>query len=305
METIVCTSGQGSLMSTMSTTAVQEPTSPKLARGSQEDVVSLDPVAAALASAESWYVKTHPVSKEHHELAVKSLPGGNTRTLLHTSPFPLVMKRGEGSTVWDEDGHRYTDMVGELSAGIYGHSHPVIREIIVSTFDKVGMNLGSIIVQEQNYAALLCERFHLDRVRFGNSGTEANLHALNAAKAFTGKTKVVVFNGAYHGAVFTFGNGKVASNNIDKETWVIGKYNDVVSAKSVIEGTPDLAAVLVEGMQGAGGCIIGTKEFLQQIQVRNIKYSPNSYFFFFLSFFSLRKQEKIKKEKKTRVDNLF
>lgn len=142
----------------------------------------------------------------------------------------------------------------------------MIREAIFSTFDNVGLNLGSTIIQEQKHAALICERFGLERVRFTNSGTEANLHALNGAKQFTGKRKVAVFCGAYHGAVLSFGDGKVAINNVNKDDWVIGRYNDVESAKAVIEGTPDLAAVMVEGMQGAGGCIVGTKEFLLQIQ---------------------------------------
>lgn len=232
------------------------------------DAAPSDQLGAALASAQRWFEQAHPVSKSHHEAALQSLPGGNTRSLLHTSPFPIVMKSGKDFQLCDEDGHQYTDFVGELSAGLYGHSHPVIREAILSTFDNVGLNLGSTIAQEHKHAALLCERFGLERVRFTNSGTEANLHALNAAKASTGRARVAVFSGGYHGAVLSFGDGKVAPNNVDKESWVIAKYNDVESAKTVIEGTSDLAAVLVEGMQGASGCISGTKEFLHQIQVR-------------------------------------
>lgn len=220
----------------------------------------------ALAAAQARYEARNPASKAQHEIAVKSLPGGNTRTLLHTSPFPLSMQCGKGAYVYDVDGHKMLDFVGELTAGIYGHNHPVIREAIVSTFDNVGMTLGSTIVQEQKHAALMCERFGLERVRFTNSGTEANLHALNGARMFTGKRKIVVFTGAYHGAVFSFGDGKVAPNNVDKEDWVIAKYNDVESARAAIEETPDVAAVLVEPMQGAGGCIPATKEFMQTIQ---------------------------------------
>lgn len=132
------------------------------------------------------------------------------------------------------------------------------------------MNLGSTTSQEHKYAALICERFNLERVRFANSGTEANMHAFNAARVFTGKNKIAVFCGAYHGAVFSFGNGKVAQNAVNREDWVIGKYNDVESARAVIEETPGLAAVVVEAMQGAGGAISGTQEFLDQIQVRQI-----------------------------------
>lgn len=94
------------------------------------------------------------------------------------------------------------------------------------------------------------------------------MHAFNAARAFTGKNKIAVFSGGYHGAVFSFGSGKVAQNAVNRDDWVIGKYNDVQSAKTVIEETPGLAAVVVEAMQGAGGGISGTEEFLFQIQVR-------------------------------------
>jgi glutamate-1-semialdehyde 2,1-aminomutase len=112
---------------------------------------------------------------------------------------------------------------------------------------------------------LICERFKLGKVRFCNSGTEANLHALAGARRFTGKRKVMVFYGAYHGAVLGFWDG-VQENGVDKDEWVIGKYNDVEGAKKLIE-QEDIAAVLVEGMQGAGGCISGTSEFLFQLQM--------------------------------------
>lgn len=142
----------------------------------------------------------------------------------------------------------------------------MIREAIVSTFDNVGMTLGSTIVQEQKHAALMCSRFKIDRVRFTNSGTEANLHALNGARRFTGRNKVVVFSGGYHGAVLSFGDGTVAFNNVNRDDWVIARYNDVEAARRAIEGTSDVAAVLVEGIQGAGGCISASTEFLHAIQ---------------------------------------
>ena len=159
---------------------------------------------------------------------------------------------------------RYTDFVGELTAGLYGHSHPLIQKTLINTINNVGLNLGSTIAQETAHAKLICSRFHLDKVRFTNSGTEANLHALAGARKFTGKRKVVVFSGGYHGGVFSFWDG-VQENGVDQDDWVIGKYNDVEGAKVLIE-KEDIAAVLVEGMQGAGGCIVGTKEFLMQIQ---------------------------------------
>ncbi|KAI1496952.1 pyridoxal phosphate-dependent transferase [Biscogniauxia marginata] len=225
-----------------------------------------DAVKTVLTAAIKRFEEANPVSKKQHEIAAGTLPGGNTRTLLYTPPFPLCMKSGKGAHVWDEDGHKYVDFVGELTAGIYGHSHPVIREAVVSTFDNVGLSLGSTTIQEHKHAELICSRFGLERIRFANTGTEANLHALNGVKAFTGRRKVLVFAGGYHGAVLSFGNGKVAPNNVDRDDWVIGKYNNVELAKSLIEETADLAAVLVEGMQGSSGCIPATKEFLHTIQ---------------------------------------
>ena len=90
------------------------------------------------------------------------------------------------------------------------------------------------------------------------------MHALAGARKFTGKRKVVVFSGGYHGGVLGFWDG-VQENGVDQHEWVIGQYNDVEGAKKLVE-EDDIAAVLVEGMQGAGGCILGTKEFLMQIQ---------------------------------------
>lgn len=104
----------------------------------------------------------------------------------------------------------------------------------------------------------------MGKIRFCNSGTEANLHALAGARRFTGRRKVVAYAGGYHGAVLGFWDG-VQENGVDKDEWVIGKYNDVEGAKKLIE-QDDIAAVLVEGMQGAGGCISATDEFLMQLQ---------------------------------------
>ncbi|KAK0713473.1 pyridoxal phosphate-dependent transferase [Lasiosphaeria miniovina] len=224
----------------------------------------------ALATAEARFIANNLRSKQLHELAVGVLPGGNTRSLLHTPPFPLSMKQGKGGYVWDEDSHKYVDFVGELSAGLYGHSHPAIRAAIVSTLDDVGLSLGSTTAQEQRFAAALCARFHLARVRMANSGTEANLHALAATRRFTGRRKVAVFAGGYHGAVLSFGGdgGTPAPNTVERGDFiVVAPYNDIAATRAAIAAAaPDLAAVLVEPIQGAGGCIRGTRDFLRAVQ---------------------------------------
>ncbi|CAK7205166.1 hypothetical protein SEUCBS139899_007931 [Sporothrix eucalyptigena] len=220
----------------------------------------------ALDAAIARYTAANQRSLELHRLATGSMPGGNTRTQLHTSPFPLCMRSGEGYQVTSEDGTTYTDFVGELTAAVYGHSHPVIVQSLLKTVTTVGINLGATIAQEHVHAAAMCERFGLQRVRFTNCGTEANIHALAGARAFTGKRKVVVFAGGYHGGVLMFAGGKPAANNIDRDDFIIARYNDVESAQAAIlqEG---VAAVLVEGMQGGSGAVPGTREFLKGIEV--------------------------------------
>jgi glutamate-1-semialdehyde 2,1-aminomutase len=127
------------------------------------------------------------------------------------------------------------------------------------------LNLGANNAKEAEYAALLCSRFKLDQIRFCNSGTEANLHALAAARHFTKKRKIVVFAGGYHGAVLTFSGGYAAPNNVDPQDWIIARYNDIESAQDAIR-REDVAAVLLEGMQGAGGAIPASAEFLYTVQ---------------------------------------
>lgn len=91
------------------------------------------------------------------------------------------------------------------------------------------------------------------------------MHALAGARKFTGKRKIVVFANGYHGAVFMFGGGRVAENNVDHADWIIASYNDIASAERAIR-SEGVAAILVEGMQGSGGVIPGTREFLHAVQ---------------------------------------
>lgn len=157
--------------------------------------------------------------------------------------------------------------MGDMTAGLYGHSHPLISETITSTLTGVGMNLGAATVAEAQFAEAISNRFtSIDRVRFCNSGTEANLYALSVARHVTGRRKVIVFEGAYHGGVLSFAHD-VAPNNVDREEWIVGQYNDREGIIDLIaENKHVAAAVLVELMQGAGGCIPGTAEFLHAIQ---------------------------------------
>ena len=221
--------------------------------------------AALLAEARARYVAANPRSVAAHVEATAVMPGGNTRTVLFHSPFPLTMARGEGCRLWDADGHEYTDMLGEYTAGLYGHSNPVIRAAIDTALDG-GWNLGGHGVMEARLAALICARFpSIDLVRFTNSGTEANLMALATATAVTGRRSVLVFENGYHGGVLYFVGGGIPINVPHR--WVMGRYNDAPGAAALIDAHgADLAAILVEPMQGSGGCIPGDPAFLQALR---------------------------------------
>ncbi|MBE9604425.1 aspartate aminotransferase family protein [Acetobacteraceae bacterium H6797] len=220
----------------------------------------------AVAEARGAYVAARPKSKALHEEAAKVLPGGNTRTVLFYEPFPTVMERGAGARLWDVEGHEYLDLLGEFTAGIYGHSDPTIRAAIDGALDN-GVNLASHGANEPKLARLLLERFpSLERVRFTNSGTEANLMALALATAFTGRRQVMVFAGGYHGGVLTFGGGTGGKVNVPHDI-VLAPYNDAeTSVRMIREAGDKLAAVLVEPMLGSGGCIPGEAAFLQALR---------------------------------------
>ncbi|KAL5332952.1 pyridoxal phosphate-dependent transferase [Aspergillus crustosus] len=220
-----------------------------------------------LHASQQLYEAANAKSRLQHEEATMSLPGGNTRSVLHASPFPLCMAFGRGNHLTDVDGHEYLDCIGDMTAGLYGHSEPLIAQTITSTLTNIGMNLGATTIAEARLAEAICQRFvSIEQLRFCNSGTEANLYALSVARLATGRPKVIVFEGGYHGGVLSFANG-IALNNVDKADWIVGRYNDVGHVKELISNNKDVAAaVLVEGMQGAGGCIPGTPEFLHAVQ---------------------------------------
>lgn len=211
------------------------------------------------------YAARHPESLARYQAATEVMPGGNTRSVLFYDPFPLAIARGEGARLWDADGHEYTDFLGEFTAGLYGHSHPVIRAAVDAALDG-GINLTGHNLLEAELARLVTQRFpSLERLRFTNSGTEANLLAITAARHFTGRRQVMVFKGAYHGGMLTFAAGPSPVNV--PFPFVIGTYNDSAGAAALVkEHAADLAAIVVEPLQGAGGCIVGEPGFLRELR---------------------------------------
>jgi len=219
----------------------------------------------ALAEAREQYAATRPESARVHARAREVLPGGNTRSVLFYTPFPTAMARGEGCFLEDVDGHRYVDFCGEYTAGLFGHSEPRIQAALHAAIDR-GLNLASVGEREGQLARLLCARFpSLERVRFTNSGTEANMMALGAARAFTGRTGILGFRGGYHGGLLTFVGGGSAINA--PIPVALADYNDTGQVVDLLRSrSGEIAAVIVEPMMGSGGCIPATAEFLAALR---------------------------------------
>jgi len=197
------------------------------------------------------------------------MPGGNTRTVLHSSPFPLTFTSGSDAYLWSLDDDRYTDFLGEYTAGIYGHNNDKIKKAVTDALNR-GVNFGGSNLHERKLAKIVCERFSptMELVRFTNSGTEANTCALAAALAFTGKSKILVFEGAYHGSTLMFPTHAPHANMNLPHDFLIGTYNSVPTTRTLLSSLPPntLAAILVEPLLGSGGAIPGSQSFLRYLR---------------------------------------
>ena len=226
-------------------------------------------IDATLDAAKSTFAAKRPKTKAMHERAAAVMPGGNTRTVLFTVPFPLRVETGEGATITDIDGHSYLDLLGEYSAGIYGHSHPRIIAAAKSALDN-GLNFGAHHAGEVKLAEVVTRRFNMDLVRFTNSGTEANMMALAAARCFTGRSKIMPMEGGYHGGTLYFSHGASPVNA--PFDCVMGHYNDVEATRTLIAANADeLAAVILEPMLGGGGGISASPAFLAMLREETAK----------------------------------
>lgn len=222
----------------------------------------------ALDEAKATYTRNHPVSREAHEEATLYMPGGNTRTSLFTAPFPFTVESASSCYLNTIDGHQYVDFLGEYSAGIYGHDHPLIRQAIKKTLDQ-GWNYGAHSKAERELAKTLCDRFpSMELVRFTNSGTESNVLAIAtalvvASRHAPNKKKVLIFDRGYHGSVISM-PGRI---NLPHD-FITSVYNDIPGTRDLVASLPpnSLAAIIVEPMVGSGGCFSASKEFLSTLR---------------------------------------
>jgi glutamate-1-semialdehyde 2,1-aminomutase len=216
------------------------------------------------------------------ERAASLFPGGvnsPVRAYRAVGGEAPVLVRGEGASVWDEDGRRYVDYVGAFGPLILGHANPRIVEAIQEAA-AAGGSFGVTNPAEVRLAELIQERMpSLERIRFVNSGTEAAMSALRVARAATGRDLVVKFDGGYHGhadSLLVEAGSGVATLSIPGSAGVpdavaamtlIATYNDLDSLRRLLEGHRDrVAAVIVEPVAANMGAVAPAGGFLQGLR---------------------------------------
>jgi glutamate-1-semialdehyde 2,1-aminomutase len=232
------------------------------------------------------YQAQTPASRARWQEAQRYMPGGDTRTSVFWPPYPLFFTHGDGVDIWDEDGTARKDFINNFTSLPHGHADPDVTRAINDAVAK-GVAFGGGNAPQIALAKLLCERIpSIDLVRFANSGTEATLNCVRAARAFTGRDKIAKAEGGYHGthdsvsvsvkmspallgdaaepdAVASTG-GIPASAVSDT---VVLPYNDVENSQRIIEANAEqLAAVIVEPILGSAGMIPATPEYLAMLR---------------------------------------
>ncbi len=156
-------------------------------------------MASTLEEIQQAYMEWTPRTKELMEPAKQYMPGGDTRTTAHYLPYPIFMNRAEGCHLYDVDGHEYVDFMNNFTTLILGHAHPRVVEA-VSEQIRIGSAYAAPTESQTRLAQMICERLpSVEQLRFCSCGSEATMMAIRAARAFTGKQKVMKMEGGYNG----------------------------------------------------------------------------------------------------------
>jgi glutamate-1-semialdehyde 2,1-aminomutase len=181
------------------------------------------------------------------------MPGGNTRRTVFTPPYPAYAASAQGAYVTDVEGQRRLDFVNNYTALIHGHAHPRILEAVGRQL-SLGTAVSFPTESEIRLAEVLVERVDsIEQVRFTNSGTEAVMMAIQAARAFTGRSKVAKFDGCYHGSY--------------ENAEVLLPFNDPDTVENLLrEHGNELAAVLVDPLPHRPGFLDPVPELLPRLR---------------------------------------
>jgi len=226
-------------------------------------------IAEPAASAdlhETWRLRT-PRSAALFERATAVLPGGSTRTTVFAPPYPPYLADGSGIHVRDVDGNDYRDFLGNYTSLILGHAHPAVVAAVETQVRK-GSAFGAPSELEIALAEELVRRIDsVERVRFANSGTEATMFAIRAARARTGRSLVAIFDRAYHGTHDTVVAGSPGVPATVGDLVVSLPWDDPDGVDRALAGRlDDLAAIAIEPIQGAGGVRAASPELLRHLR---------------------------------------
>ena len=208
-----------------------------------------------------------PRSAAMFERATAVLPGGSTRTTTFAPPYPPYLDSGAGIHVRDVDGNDYRDFLGNYTSLILGHAHPdVVRAVEAQA--RRGSAFGAPSEAEVALAEELVGRIDsVERIRFTNSGTEATMFAIRAARAATGRAVVGVFERAYHGTHDTVVAGSPGVPPTVGDLVVTLPWDDLDGVERAIAGRDaDLAAIVIEPIQGAGGVRAASRALLEGLR---------------------------------------
>jgi len=221
-------------------------------------------------------------SEELFTRAQNLMPGGvnsPVRAFESVGLNPVFIKKASGSKIYDVDDNEYIDYVGSWGPLILGHSHPQVVEAICQAAQR-GTSYGAPCEGEIELAQLISEAIpSIDRVRMVNSGTEATMSAIRLARAYTGRSKIVKFEGCYHGHADAFllkaGSGLLTAGEPSSpgvpeavvQDTLVARYNDLDSVKKLYqEWGREIAAVIVEPVAGNMGLVLAEPEFLQGLR---------------------------------------
>ncbi|MFP1914008.1 glutamate-1-semialdehyde 2,1-aminomutase [Lonsdalea quercina] len=217
-------------------------------------------------------------SESLYAAAQQVIPGGvnsPVRAFNGVGGTPLFIERAEGAYIYDADGKAYIDYVGSWGPMVLGHNHPAIRDAVIAAAER-GLSFGAPTEMEVTMANLVTSLMKgMDMVRMVNSGTEATMSAIRLARGFTGRDKIIKFEGCYHGhadcllvkagsGALTLGqpNSPGVPADFARHTLTC-TYNDLDSVRAAFEQYPeDIAAIIVEPVAGNMNCIPPLPAFL-------------------------------------------
>ena len=221
-------------------------------------------------------------SKKIYKKAKESIPGGvNSPVRAFQSvdkEYPIFIKSGNGSKLYDEDGNEYVDMIGSWGPMILGHNYPQVFEVVKRELEN-GTSFGLPTKKEVELAELVKSCFpSIEKLRLTTSGTEAAMASVRLARAFTGKNKIIKFEGCYHGhsdsLLVKAGSGLLTFEHQDSNGITEGVVKDTITLpfgdfeklKETLENNKDIACVIIEPIPANMGLIETEKEYLEKVR---------------------------------------